>query len=279
MTPRLTAGPGAPYCRTTPPAPARSRPLTAPARFPATHASVLQRVRSADPEVRARALETIAAVYWAPLYAHVRLTHRAERADAEDLVQGFFADALRRDLLARWDAARGRFRTYLRACLDAYAANERKAARRLKRGGGAVPLGLDVAELERRLADGATGHGTVHGAVHGGAADVDRVFHDEWVRAVFARAVARFRARCAAAGRHAHLALFERYDLAADDAPPPTYAQLAAELAITPTQVTNWLAAARRDFRAAVLETLRELCADDEEFRDEARALLGVTVA
>jgi hypothetical protein len=226
---------------------------------------VLQRARSADPEVRARALETIAAVYWAPLYTHARLAHRAERADAEDLVQGFFADALRRDLLARWDAARGRFRTYLRACLDAYALNERKAARRLKRGGGAAPVGLDVAELERRV---------------GAADDAERAFHDERVRAVFDRALARFRDRCAAAGRHAHLALFERYDLAAaDGSAPPTYARLAAELAITPTQATNWLAAARRDFRAAVLETLRELCAGDDEFREEARALLGVSVS
>jgi DNA-directed RNA polymerase specialized sigma24 family protein len=244
---------------------------------------VLQRARSADPELRARALETIAAVYWAPLYAHVRLTHRAERADAEDLVQGFFAEALRRDLVARWDAERGRFRTYLRACLDAHVANERKAARRLKRGGAAAPLSLDVAALERRV-DAAAG-----AACDGPAGpDVDRVFHDEWVRAVFERALARFRARCSAAGRHAHLALFERYDLAAvgdadddggADTARPSYAQLAAELSITTTQVTNWLAAARRDFRATVLETLRELCAGDDEFREEARALLGVSVS
>ena len=234
---------------------------------------MLRRARSADPEVRARALETIAAVYWAPLYTHARLAHRAARADAEDLVQGFFADALRRDLLARWDAARGRFRTYLRACLDAHVANERKAARRLKRGGGAAPVGLDVAELERRLARGAPPDGIATDA------DADRLFHDEWVRAVLARALDRFRARSAAAGRHAHLALFERYDLAAADGDaPPTYAQLAAELSITTTQVTNWLAAARRDFRAAVLETLRELCGGEEEFREEARALLGVDV-
>jgi DNA-directed RNA polymerase specialized sigma24 family protein len=216
--------------------------------------------------VRARALDAIAAVYWAPLYTHARLTHRASPADAEDLVQGFFAEALRRELLARYEPARGRFRTYLRACVDAYAANERKAARRLKRGGGVEPLGLDVAELERRVADGAAA----------GGADPDRVFHDEWVRAVFGRALALFRERCAAAGRGVHLALFERYDLAAADGDaPPTYAQLAAELSITTTQATNWLAAARRDFRAAVLDTLRDLCAGDEEFREEARALLG----
>ncbi len=52
--------------------------------FPLTHASLLERTQSGDPEIRARAHETLAAVYWGPVYAYVRLTHGAEREDAED---------------------------------------------------------------------------------------------------------------------------------------------------------------------------------------------------
>ena len=40
--------------------------------------------------------------------------------------------------------------------------------------------------------------------------------------------------------------------------------------------MTNYLALARREFRRIVLEKLRELTATDDEFRREARALLGV---
>jgi len=40
--------------------------------------------------------------------------------------------------------------------------------------------------------------------------------------------------------------------------------------------VTNYLAFARREFRRIALERLREMAASDEEFRREARALLGV---
>lgn len=104
--------------------------------FPLTRVSVLERTQSVDPDVRARAHETLAAVYWGPVYAYVRLAHGAAREDAEDLTQGFFAEAMRRDLFARYAAGRARFRTYLRACVDAFVANERKAQRRLKRGGG-----------------------------------------------------------------------------------------------------------------------------------------------
>jgi hypothetical protein len=41
------------------------------------------------------------------------------------------------------------------------------------------------------------------------------------------------------------------------------------------TQVANYLHWARGHFRGHVLDTLRALTASDEEFRDEARSLLG----
>ncbi len=57
-----------------------------------------------------------------------------------------------------------------------------------------------------------------------------------------------------------------------------SYASLAKEFGLEPATVNNYLAAARRDFRRIVLEKLREITATDEEFRTEARSLLGVDV-
>ena len=239
------------------------RPLAAePSRFPSTQMSVVRRVASADPDVRARALETVARAYWAPIYTYVRLTHGLSSEDAEDLTQGFFGEALRRDLFARYDPLRARFRTYLRTCVDAYVSNERKGEQRLKRGGGTVAVSLDVAGIQDRLT-------TAH--------DAETMFEREWVRSVFTMAVDRLRTRCLESGRRTHLTLFERYDLAEPEGRDrPSYAELAAELGITMTQLTNWLAAVRRDFRAIVLETLAELCGSDDELRSEARSLLGI---
>ena len=53
----------------------------------------------------------------------------------------------------------------------------------------------------------------------------------------------------------------------------------AAEFGIPVTQVTNYLAFARRELRRLVLERLQTLCATDEEFRLEARDFLGVDPA
>ena len=234
--------------------------------FPATHLSLVRRARSVDAVTRAGAEEALAAVYWAPIYAHVRLTHRQEPADAEDLTQGFFAEALRRDLFARYDPLRARFRTYVRRCVDSYVANALQAERRLKRGGGAAFVSIEAAEIEGRL----TGNAVT------AQADPDAVFHQEWVRAVLADAVRRLRERYRESGRVGQLVLFERYDLADAEDARPTYAELAAEQGIPVTQVTNWLAATRRDFRAIVLDTIRDLSGSDDEFRADVRDLLGI---
>jgi len=229
--------------------------------FPATHLSLVRRVRSTDADTRASAQDALAAVYWAPIYAHVRMSHHQDPADAEDLTQGFFVDALRRDLFARYDPERARFRTFVRRCVDSYVVNALQSEGRLKRGGNVSFVPIDVADVETRLTTERDD-------------DPDAVFHREWVRSVLVTAITALRERYEAADRPVHLALFERYDMSDD---PPTYAELAVEFGIPATQVTNWLAATRRDFRTIVLETLRDLSGSDEEFREEARALLGAT--
>jgi len=93
------------------------------------------------------------------------------------------------------------------------------------------------------------------------------------VRWMFTLAVDAFRQRCEESGRTVHFQLFERYDLSDDQV---SYASLAADFGLDTVTVNNYLAAARRDFRRIVLEKLREITATDEEFRTEARSLLGV---
>jgi DNA-directed RNA polymerase specialized sigma24 family protein len=234
--------------------------------FPETHRSVVLAVRSADAAERARALETVVAAYWRPVYRHVRGRFRVPEPEAEDLAQGFFAAALEKGWLARYDPARGRFRSYLLACLQAFVANQQRDGRRLKRGGGLrhVPLETEDEAGETRelpLAD---------------KGDIEAEFQREWARGLFALAVRALRERCAGTSREVAFALFERYDLEGQDAPePPRYADLAAEFALPVTQVTNHLHWARRELRKTVLETLRAITASEEEYRAEARALFG----
>lgn len=241
-----------------------------PRGFPETRLSLVEALASGTETDRERAIEALVTVYWRPVYYHLRGKWRANREDAEDLTQEFFADACVSGLMAAYDPRQARFRTYLRGCVDHLAANSRRAARRLKRGGGVVHLSLDFAGAERDLATRADA----------GAVDPDAMFHAEWVRALFATAVAALRDRAAAGGHEVRFRLFERCDLEPmDDVGRPTYRELAAEFGLPVTQVTNHLAWARREFRRLVLQQLRAICGSEAEFRAEARELLGVEPA
>jgi len=235
--------------------------------FPETRRSVVLAVRSQDQQERSRALETVVAAYWRPVFRHLRARWRARDEEAEDLAQGFFAAALEKGWLERYEPARGRFRSYLLACLEAWVANKRRDGRRLKRGGGATHVALESEDSdgetrELPLAD---------------KGDLEAEFQREWARGLFALAVEALRERTRGTGREVAFALFARYDL--EDHEPaerPRYADLAAEFQLPVTQVTNHLHWARRELRETVLEKLREITASEEEFRSEARALLGV---
>jgi len=235
--------------------------------FPVTRHSVIASAASGDADARRDGFGLFVEAYWKPVYKYVRLRWRAAPDQAEDLTQAFFARAFEKRFLDPFDPARARFRTFLRTCLDGFVANQRQAGDRQKRGGGAAVVSFDAstAEWELRRQGGVI------------TQDFDDYFEREWARSVLALAVDRFRAAALRAGRSRQVAVFTRYDLEAPERDERlTYAALARELGMSVTDVTNTLHAARREFRAAVLQCLRELTASEDEFRAEARRLLGV---
>jgi DNA-directed RNA polymerase specialized sigma24 family protein len=237
-------------------------------RFPLTNRSMIDGIRSDDPTNRERAMQSLIAAYWKPVYKYLCMKRFASNEEAKDLTQGFFTLALEKSFIERYVEQRASFRTYLKLCVDGYVANERKAAARQKRGGDRrfISLDFDAADHEFSKA-----------ILHRG--DDDAYFDRECLRSVLERATILLRCTCERLGKTVHFALFERYDLQhgiTDDR--PTYEQLAAEFDLPVTQITNYLAWTRQTLRRCALETLRELTGSDAEFRDEARRLFGVNL-
>lgn len=235
-------------------------------RFPSTRPSLLLAIRSDDPVIVAKSLQAVAAAYWKPIYKYLRVKCRKPAEDAADLTQAFFASALEKKTFGAYEPAKGRFRPWLKTCVDHFVANDDRNRRAAKRGGGAMPLNLDFHPVEAELgrSDFAAG------------LSFDDYFHAEWARHLLSRAVEACRAECEAQGKSQHFCIFERYDLADDEAGRPSYAQIAEELGISTTEVYNRLSYARRELRRIVLADLRNIVATDEELRTEALALLGV---
>ena len=230
--------------------------------FPPTRASAVIALRHGSPEERRKALERLLGVYGKPVYKHLRRKWLKSPEDAEDLSQAFFARAVEHSIFELYDPTRGRFRTFVRACVDRFVLGEQQHAQRQKRGGGLRFVSLDADQAEAELGRSWP------------AEDAEEVFDREWVRSVFQRAVERLAARYASEDKSHTFRAFQLHDL--DDGPSrPSYAEVARALGVTTVDVTNYLHAARKAFRAAVLDVLREVTADDEEFGAEVCSLLG----
>ena len=102
-----------------------------------------------------KTLGELCEIYWPPLYGFARSQYCSVE-DAEDLTQGFFVHLLETELLAKADRQRGSLRSFLLGAFKLFIADQRRAATRLKRGGGQTLLPLDAGALElieRELAD------------------------------------------------------------------------------------------------------------------------------
>jgi RNA polymerase sigma factor (sigma-70 family) len=225
---------------------------------------VIERIRDGNDDARREAFGDLVEGYWKPVYKHLRITWRLTPDDAQDLTQGFFAEAFQKSWLEKFEPGKARFRTFVRVCADRFVMNARQAATRLKRGGGTHTVALDFDGAEREIA----------ARPPSAPPEAEELFHQEFVRALFDNAIRAVRAECERSGRMVHFELFERYDLAPEDG--VSYARLAEQFTLTTTQVTNYLARVRRSFREHALESLRGLCGSEAEFRREARDLFGM---
>lgn len=225
--------------------------------FPDTRSSLIDAAALHDSRLNRDAMEAIIVAYWKPAYKHVRAKWRRSNDDAKDLIQGFFAASSFPSALARFDAARGSFRNYLRTCLDHYVLKQDEFMSREKRGGMAETLDFDEAEREMAASP---------------SPSPEEVFEREWQRQMFALALEDLRHYAVSTGRELQFRIFEQYDLAEGDR--PRYADLAREHNVAESAVVNYLAWARRELRRRVVDRLAKVTSGAAELRSETRALL-----
>ena len=210
------------------------------AEFPPTSRSILQDLRSGDERTKARARERLAAHYWTPIYAYVRFRWRLEPDRAAELTQELFLKDLERETFTRFDPERARFRTFLRTCVDNLMRDQSRYERATKRHSSDV-VSFELAEQELSRLDSTL--------------SPDEAFEQAWRRNVVAVARARLDQNLRSRGKPQHAEIFAMFH---DEDPPPSYADAAARLAISVTDVTNWLHVARREWRTQFSLVLAE---------------------
>ena len=227
--------------------------------FHPTRWSLVLAAAGSDENAR-QALSTLCATYWYPLYAFAR-RRGADAHSAEDLVQGFFARLLERNDLAAADPGRGRFRAYLLTAFKNFTSNVRRAERTVKRGGGQVPLSLDLREADGRYA--------VEPADERPPEDV---FERAWAQSVLRAATERLRADYDARGRAVIFEGLLQYLGGAD----VSYADTARALGMTEGAVRVAVHRLRQAFGVALRAEIAQTVADPGEVEGELVALQGI---
>jgi RNA polymerase sigma factor (sigma-70 family) len=238
-------------------APTTAGPPAHRAVFVTTHWSMVQSAGRADtPRARA-ALETLCRTYWYPLYAYVRRRGYSPE-DAQDLTQAFFARLLERKSVAGVGPEKGRFRSFLLACLNHFLANEWDKARAQKRGGGRV-LALDWASAETRL-----------GPFPAEPLTPETIYERRWALTLLEEVYTRLAAEHERQGKTDLFAALRPALAGAGGAP---YAELAGRLGMSEGAVKVAVHRLRHRYRELLRETIAETVATPEEVEDELRYL------
>jgi RNA polymerase sigma factor (sigma-70 family) len=228
--------------------------------FQTTNWSVLRKAAAGPSTEAHEALGRLCETYWPPVYAFIRVRGHSP-SDAEDLTQSYFARFFEKGYIRDFQPERGRFRTFLRASVTHFLANEWDRGRAVKRGGGQAGISLDAATAEERLR----------------LEPVDRltpetVFERQWAASVLARCLERLRREQEASGggeRFGHLKAF-----LSGDGEGSGYAALARELGLSESAVRVAVHRLRRRFCAVLREEVAETLADPSEVDAEIRWLL-----
>jgi len=154
-----------------------------PARFEPTRWSVVLASAQTQAPGAKEALAELCRTYWQPLYAFAR-RRGLDHHRAQDTIQSFFLNLIETKWLVHADPLKGKFRSYLLASLQNHMKSDIVHDLAQKRGGGAMLLSIDEANVESKF-------DAAHVSNQSPAEDV---FEREWAIAAVEAAILRLEA-------------------------------------------------------------------------------------
>ena len=202
------------------------------------------------------ALNQLCEVYWVPVYSQARLKG-LNHEEASDTTQELFGKLLRNEFLSSVSRGKGRFRTFLLACLDHQIATRWERSNAQKRGGAAEHVGLEAASDITAVARAP-----------------DREFDYRWVVAMMREVLKRLEAECEVEGRGEAFRALKGLLVCDDDAGG---ARRSSEcLGISEAAVRAALYRMRKRYKELFREEVARTLASPMDVDDEIRHLLGV---
>lgn len=229
--------------------------------FATTHWSVVLATAGEDSPQASAALEELCRTYWYPLYAYVRREGYSP-PDAQDHTQEFFTRLLARNSLAQVGPEKGKFRSFLLACLCHFLSDQRDRARTVKRGGGADCLSLDAQTAEERYRLEPVDR-----------MDAEKIYERRWAMTLLERALRRLRDESASADKVEMFECLKDFVAGESDV---TCREVADRMGMTESAVKSALHRLRQRYRELVREEVAHTVADPAEIDTELRYLIAV---
>jgi RNA polymerase sigma factor (sigma-70 family) len=210
-----------------------------------------------------QALESLCSKYRPPLYAFIRAQGRS-RSDADDLVQGFFLHLLAKDRLRQVNPGKGRFRSFLLACLTNYLRNQWDKDHAQRRGSGQAHFPIKSSDTE-----------TGEGVAPRDSNDPQREFEREWASTLIREVIHQLKTHYQKSGRGEIFEILHPL-LAGEGEHGQGNKAAAAKLALTENAVRQAVHRLRRDYRQLLLAEVGRTVESPSEVEDEVRYLFSV---
>lgn len=225
----------------------------------------LSATQADDPDQRRAALDRVIGRYWKPVYAYLR-ARGYDHEKAADLTQGFFTDVLlERNLIARADPQRGRFRSLLLTALNNYSRDDYRRGQSKKRRPEERILALDHTPGELPV-------------VGNREEAPDQAFARVWVSELLDGCIAACRQAYLDSDKQTHWQVFQDRLLEPiiRGGAVPSYQALAERYGLgSEKQAANTVLTVRRRFASILRGQLRGMVDDDAQVDQELSDLLA----
>lgn len=231
-------------------------------RFLTTNWSVVLRAGGPNSDEARDSLGKLAETYWYPLYAFARRNGQNDH-DAMDLTQGFFEHLLRNQALDSLSPVKGRFRAFLLTSFKNFAANVRRAAQSVRRGGSVSTISLGNVDFEAR-----------YNREQLAGESPDRIFERSWVASLLKRVHMQLQSDYQRAGKTELFELLEPHLMHRDEA--LSRADICRRTNLSAAAVAMSLHRMRRRYGELLREEIAATLDNPAEIDDELRALMAI---
>jgi RNA polymerase sigma factor (sigma-70 family) len=233
-----------------------------------THWSVIAACNDLSSGAARAGLTQLCRDYWPPLYSFVR-RRGFDRADAQDLVQGFFVFLLQSKAYAQTDRNKGKFRSFLLASLKHYLSDVWDRERALKRGGN-----HEFVLLEDEMDAAETLYASESVAA---TLDEEQQYEKRWAATLVARALERLRTEFESGGKTELFRGLQPFLTGGTGL--PSQEETAARLEMPIETLRSHLSRLRARYRELLREEVARTIAIADDVDEELRHLCGILIA